>query len=160
MLFELYVNEVTKKWQINLRDNFLINNFPLNMLFFANSQVIFANTEDNLQRVTSTLNKMANKYNLKISTTKPNVLGFKGENHLRAKIITGNNKSEQVSSFNYFGRNISYLHSKDPETKLQNTYKWQAPQKTLLHKVRTDIIKKFYQTVVTPIFYITQKSGY
>jgi hypothetical protein len=51
------------------------------MLLFADDQIIFVNTEDNLQRATFMLNKTANKYNSKISTTKTEVLGFIWENH-------------------------------------------------------------------------------
>jgi hypothetical protein len=63
----------------------LIDDTPLNTLLFADDQIIFAITEDDLQRATFMLNKTANKYNFKISTTKTKVLGFIGKNHLREK---------------------------------------------------------------------------
>jgi hypothetical protein len=52
------------------------------------------------------------------SELKTKVLGFKGVEHLRAKIEISNQILEQVACFKYLGCNISYVRSEDPEIKL------------------------------------------
>jgi hypothetical protein len=110
------------------------------------------------------LNKMADKYNLKISTTKSKVLGFKWENHLRAKIITDNNILyilEHTSLFNDLGHSISFIHSQDPEIKLQKYLQLIGTIKImLLHKVRINTTKNSKKQWSDRFYYMAQKSGY
>jgi hypothetical protein len=59
---------------------------------------------------------------------------------------------EEVSAFNYYGCNISYQCSQDPEIKLQKYLQLTVTTKrTLLHKVRLGTIKKFHRTMVRPV---------
>jgi hypothetical protein len=89
----------------------------LHALLFADDQIVLADSEENLQRAVFSLNNTANEYNL-IYTEKTKVIGFKGVEHLRARIEISNNIFEQVTCFNYLGCNISYVRSEDPEIKL------------------------------------------
>jgi hypothetical protein len=100
-LFNLYFDIVVRKWQSQLKTNYFIGDIPLNALLFADDQIVLADLEENLQRTVFSLNNIAKEYNLRISTKKTKVLGFKGVEHLRAKIEISNQILEQVTCFNY-----------------------------------------------------------
>jgi hypothetical protein len=117
-LFNLYFNEVVRKWQSQLKTNYFIGDISLNALLFADDQIVLADSEENLQRAVFSLNNIAKGYNLRISTKKTKVIGFKGVEHLRANIEINNQILEQVTCFNYLGCNISYVRCDDLEIKL------------------------------------------
>jgi hypothetical protein len=123
----------------------------LKTLLFADDQVVLADSEDNLQRAVYKLSTIANKYNLKMSAKKTKVLAFVGMNSLRAKIMINGKIIEKVNSFKRLGRNLSRISSKDFDNKL---IKFQQlvgkTTKTLLKRVRTENILKFYKTLVIP----------
>jgi hypothetical protein len=113
--------------------------------------VVLADSEDNLQGAVYKLSNIANKYNLKISAKETIVLAFVGMNSLRAKIMINGKIIEQVNSFNYLGCNLSHISPKDFDNKL---IKFQqligTTKKTLLKRVRTETVLKFYKTLVIP----------
>ena len=59
------------------------------------------------------LEQATRKFNLKISTTKTNSMGFQGKEHMRTKIVMNGEIIEQVGDFNYLGCNISYCERKE-----------------------------------------------
>jgi hypothetical protein len=69
--------------------------------------VIEASTEDELQRAAYTLNNIAIKYSLKMSVNKTKAMAMKGKTNARTKIMINNNIIEQVSSFNYSGKQLT-----------------------------------------------------
>jgi hypothetical protein len=80
------------------------------------------------------------------------VLGFKGVEHLRAKIEINNQILEQVTCFNYLGCNISYVRSEDPEIKLAKFLQLTGTiKRTLLKRVRKETVLKFYKTLAVPV---------
>jgi hypothetical protein len=87
-------------------------------LLFSDDQIVLADSEENLQRAVFSVNNIAKECNLRLSTEKTKVLGFKDVEHLRAKTEISNQIFEQVNCFNYLGCNISYDRSEDPEIKL------------------------------------------
>jgi hypothetical protein len=92
------------------------------------------------------LNNTAKEYKLQISTKKTKVLGFKGVEHLRAKIEISNQILKQVTCFNYLGCNISYVRFEDPEIKLAEFLQLIATIK----RVRKETVLKFYKTLAVP----------
>ena len=78
-------------------------------MLYADDQMIFAKTADELQIATNTLNKIARKYNKKISTTKPESLAIRGKNIQRANIVIDGTIIEKVTDFMYLGNMISGL---------------------------------------------------
>jgi hypothetical protein len=107
VLFNIYIDKVTKDWLQVIKPNILAKNLILSTVLFAADQVIVASTEDEVQRAAYTLNNRANKYNLKISVNKTKTIGMKGKMNMRNKIVTNNNIIEQVNSFNYLGYTIT-----------------------------------------------------
>jgi len=79
----------------------LKRNLYLNTLLFADDQVIIQDSEDKLQKCVYILNQMSKDYNLKISTDKTKIIGFKGKHLLRSKIEIHGSILEQVRQFNY-----------------------------------------------------------
>jgi hypothetical protein len=53
-------------------------------------QIVMADSEENLQGAVFSFSNIAKEYNLRLSTNKTKVFGFKGEEHLRAKIEISN----------------------------------------------------------------------
>lgn len=97
-LFNLCIDEVNRDWQKEMQTHYFTDVISLNIQLFADDQVVLADSEDNLQRAAYKLSNIANKYNLKISSEKSNVLAFVGMNSLRARIIINTKIIEQVNS--------------------------------------------------------------
>lgn len=150
-LFNIYINNVIKTWEAELTTHFKIDNLPLNTLLYADDQIILANSEDNLQRAIYALFQVAKHYNLEISINKTKVMAFEGKNHIRSKIVINNNSIEQVNAFNYLGCCLSYVNSRDVDTKLAKFQQLLGTIKlTLLKKVRPETILKFYKVMAIP----------
>jgi hypothetical protein len=125
---------------------------PLNALLFADDQIVFVDSEENLQRAVFSLNNIAKEYNLRLSTKKTKVLSFKGVDHIRAKIEISNQILEQVNCFNYLGCTISYVRSEDPEIKLAKFLQLIGTiKRTLLKRVRKETVLKFYKTLAVRV---------
>jgi hypothetical protein len=86
-----------RRWQIELKEKFYINNIEINTLLFADDQVILANPEDNLQRAIHRLNVISKDYNMRISTDKTKVLAL---SPIRIKIVINERILEQVLNSN------------------------------------------------------------
>lgn len=150
-LFNLYIDEVVTEWQTVLNCNYFIGDTPLNTLLFADDQILFADSEDNLQLAIFKLHNVAKDYNLKISHEKTKVFGFQGGRHIRTKIVLNNKTLEQVNIFNYLGCNISYIQQNDQEIKLEKFLRLIGTiKRSLLHKVQPETILKFYKTMAIP----------
>jgi hypothetical protein len=151
-LFNLYFYEVVREWQSQLKTNYFIGDISLNALLFADDQIVLADSEENLQRAFFSLNNVAKEYNLRLSTKKTKVLGFKGVEYLRAKRETISRILEQVTCFNYPGCNVSYVRSEDLENKLATFLQLIGTVKrTLLNRVRKETVLKFYKTLAVPV---------
>jgi hypothetical protein len=74
---------------------------------YADDQVIIAKSEDELQMTLNEQNKIIKKYDVKISSSKMETIGFCGRNVQRVKIEIEGKITEQVSNFNYLGYLIS-----------------------------------------------------
>lgn len=73
LLFNLYVDELTREWKEQLNTHYLLNDTTLDTLLFADDQIVVADSEDNMQRAIYKLEKLSKTYNLKISTKKTKV---------------------------------------------------------------------------------------
>jgi hypothetical protein len=58
-LFNLYFDEVIRKWQSQLKTNYFIGDIPLNALLFTDDQIVLADSEGNLQTAVFSLNNIA-----------------------------------------------------------------------------------------------------
>jgi hypothetical protein len=66
-LFNIYIEAVMDGWKSKLRTNSRLGKMILNTLMFADDQVIFAQSEHELQMATQLLNKTTLNCNLDIS---------------------------------------------------------------------------------------------
>lgn len=151
-LFSIYIDDVIRQWQEQLNINFKINDKALNTILFADDQVIFGNTEDELQLAVHKLNDIASNYNMKISEKKTKVMAFQGTNHLRCKIIINTKTIEQVNNFNYLGFNVSYCQKNDINIKI-NRFQGMCGtiRRTLKNKTLRTTQLKFYKTMAVPM---------
>jgi len=87
VLFNLYLDEVIKKWLRKLKTSKYFKELIFNTLLFADDQFIISNTQDNLQRAVYSLYNISKEYNLEIATKKTKVFVFVGTDHLRTKLL-------------------------------------------------------------------------
>jgi hypothetical protein len=136
------------EWQSKLRTNFRLGKMILNALMFADDQVIFAQSEHELQMANQLLNKTTLNYNLEISINKPKVMAFKEKHSVGSKTMI----IEQVKNFNYFGCEISYNYDDDLQNKLHEfQYMCGTIKLTLINKTRKDTQLKFYKVMAVPV---------
>jgi hypothetical protein len=76
-------------------------------MLYADDQIVVAKTEYGLQIAANTLNKIAQKYNKKISTTKTKVMAICGKKIRTAKTFIDDTIIEQVTDFMYLGHMFS-----------------------------------------------------
>lgn len=124
-------------------------------MLFADDLIIVQENEDNLQKSIFELQKISSDYNLKISTTKTQILAFRGKYPVRSKIILNGTTLEQVAAFNYLGCYVTYNEDKDLSVKLN---KFQSIcgviSRVLGRTTRKETSLKFYKTVAVPaLFY-------
>jgi hypothetical protein len=86
---------------------FISRNLSLDILLFADDVILFANSEDDLQRSIHQFQLIAEKFSIKISIDKTKVMDFKGKEHIHSKFCVYDKHTEQVSSFKYLSYNIS-----------------------------------------------------
>jgi hypothetical protein len=56
--------EVIRKWLIQLRNNFYINDARMNTLLFSDEKVIIADNENDLQKDVYKFNEITKQYNI------------------------------------------------------------------------------------------------
>ena len=147
VLFNLYLDEVIRKWLKKLKSSKYFKELIFNTLLFADDQFIISDTENNFQRAVYSLYNISKVYNLEIATKKTKVFGFVGTDHLRTKIIINDETLEQVNQFTYLGCSISYQFSNDVESKMAKFLQLSDTiKRTIFKKVRTENILKIYNT--------------
>jgi hypothetical protein len=100
-LFNIHMNEIIIQWNKKYNEGIRIqNNTKLNILLYANNQIIISNSEDNLQRGVYMLNNILKYFKMKISCSKSKAIAFLGQQPVRSKIIIENKILEQVNTFN------------------------------------------------------------
>jgi hypothetical protein len=87
---------------------FISRNLNLDILLLADDVILFANSEDDLQRSIYQFKLIAEKFSMNISTDKTKVMASKRKEDIRSKMYVYDKPTEQVSSFKYLGCNISY----------------------------------------------------
>ena len=148
VLFNLYLDEVIRKWLKKLKSSKYFKELIFNTLLFADDQFIISDTENNFQRAVYSLYNISKVYNLEIATKKTKVFGFVGTDHLRTKIIINDETLEQVNQFTYLGCSISYQFSNDVESKMAKFLQL----RTIFRKMRTETILKIYNTLIVTTF--------
>jgi hypothetical protein len=118
--FSLYVDNIIRRRQIELKDKFYINNTEINTLLSANDQVILANSEDNLQRAIHRLYVISKDYNVRISIDITKVLALRGKDPIRIKIVINAQILDQVLNFNYLSYNMGLKREMDINVKLHS----------------------------------------
>jgi beta-xylosidase len=89
----------TSEWQTQLRSHFRLGTVILDTLLFADDQVIFTKSKDELQMATLQLNNIMATYNLEISHDKTKNMAFCGKYQIRSKIILNKKKHRTGSKF-------------------------------------------------------------
>ena len=69
-LFNLYIDEIVTRWQMDLKKHFKIGNTSLDTLLFADDQVLISSSENDAQRALFNLSNISRNFNLNISTKK------------------------------------------------------------------------------------------
>jgi hypothetical protein len=86
--------------------------------FFADDQIIIADSQDNLQRGLCTLKNIVKDFGMDTSPGKSEMMVFLGQDPVRCKVIVENECLQQVKNFKYFSCEISYKNEKGIQQKL------------------------------------------
>jgi hypothetical protein len=108
------MNEITK----DLRD---VQGYPLrdenvNIVCYADDATLIADNEDDLQRLLTRCSQSCTKFGLKISKKTKSLIISKEPLHCKLQVY--NTTTEQVTSFNYLG--VQITSSKDLTTKVRH----------------------------------------
>jgi uncharacterized lipoprotein YehR (DUF1307 family) len=88
ILFDLNMNKGLEIWRTYSPKGIkLTKNIEINTILFADDQILLAESEDDLQRAVTTLNKVMKTYNMKISCNKTKSMAMLGREQRRVKII-------------------------------------------------------------------------
>jgi hypothetical protein len=88
-----------------------LNNRKLvNMILFADDQIIMATSEDDFQTMAHHLNLIARKYKMTISSAKTKSMTMWGNRIQRVKIVINDNIIEEVTEFKYLEYIINDLY--------------------------------------------------
>ena len=117
-LFNIYFDNMIKEWLKSKPKRLDINDTHVNTLLFANDQVVFSDNEDDLQRAMYNLQKVADKYGMRISSSKTKVMAFKGIEPICSEIVVNGPPVEQVKSFKYLGCELLYEGEVDAQLKI------------------------------------------
>jgi len=79
VLFNLYLDEVIRKWLKKLKTSNYFKELIFNTLLFADDQFITSDTENNLQRAVYSLYNILEEYNLEIATKRRRYLVSLGQ---------------------------------------------------------------------------------
>ena len=110
ILFNIYMDDMIREWKKMVPSGiYLGNHVYLNLLLYADDQVIIQENEDDLQRSIYKLNQLCKEYNFHISLQKTKIMAFKGSVPIRSKIVLDDQVLEQISHFNYLGCDVTYL---------------------------------------------------
>jgi hypothetical protein len=101
LLFIMYINSLLKDWKPkNHGKVFISRNLNVDILLFADDVILFANSDDDVQRSIYQFQLIAEKFSMKISTDKTKVMAFKGKEHIHSKMCVYDKPTEQVRSLN------------------------------------------------------------
>lgn len=150
-LFNIYIDEIVTKWQMDIKEHFKINNKLLDTLLFADDQVLISSSENGAQRALFQLSNISKHFNLNISINKTKVLAFRGADTIRAKIVLEGKPIEQIHCFNYLGYNISYTKNEDIQNKINKFSYVCGVINRSLKNTRKETKIKFYKVMAAPM---------
>ena len=94
------MNEKIVKW-INAKGITLSVNTKINTTFFADDQIIIADSQDSLQRGLFTSKNIAKDFGIDASPGESETMASLGQDPVRCKIIVDNKCVQQVKNFKY-----------------------------------------------------------
>ena len=105
VLFNTHINKTIQEFKTVIKKGIQLNNRKLvDMILYADDQILMATSKDDLQTMTHHLNLTARKYKMTISSIKTKSMAMWGNHIQRVKIMI---IIEQVTDFKYLGYRIS-----------------------------------------------------
>jgi hypothetical protein len=114
----VFVVADSSEWQIQQKSHFSLWKMISDTLLFADDQVIFSKSEDELQMATLHLSNTMTACDLDLSYNKMNMV-FCGKYQIRSKVMLNNKTIEQIQNFNYLGYDISFSYDNDLRQHIQ-----------------------------------------
>jgi hypothetical protein len=83
----MYIKKAIKGWKQTTQNGIQVTSGKIiQIILYADDQVIIAKSEDELQMAVNGLNRIAKKYDMKVSTSKTKAIGVCSKNMQRVKI--------------------------------------------------------------------------
>jgi hypothetical protein len=85
------MNKIIQKWKVTRHGNIPVNrNVNIDTMLFADDQVLWTKSEDDLRYSVYNLNKIASEFSIEINAEKTRVMAFRGMEPIRNKICINN----------------------------------------------------------------------
>jgi Reverse transcriptase (RNA-dependent DNA polymerase) len=106
VLFNIYDEAMAREAFDNIKEGVKIGGKLIKEVRFADDKGVLASTEKGLQRLITSLDKVATNYGMKISIKKTKVMLISRRGTEELNIMLNDNKLEQVTHFKYLGGEI------------------------------------------------------
>jgi hypothetical protein len=108
IVLNAYINKILQEFKMVIYKGIqLTNRKIINMILYADDQILMTTSEHELQTMAYQLNLIARQYKLNISNIKTKSMAMCGNHIQRVKPVINDNLIEQVSQFKYLGYLIS-----------------------------------------------------
>ena len=154
LLFSIYQERMMREAMDGIHEGITVGGNTIAEIRFADDQAIIADSEEGLQRIMNTLDKTAEKYNMKINLNKTKVMKISKQGTGNLDIQIRGKRLEQVQRFRYLGSIIQADGGNGEEIKARLAMGRLAFQKRkellskgLETKIKNRIIKSFVWSI-------------
>ena len=117
LLFNIYIQEILNKTPDNVTDGVATGRRLVKAICFADDQAMTASSEEGLQRIMETLERIPEEYGMRINLKKTKVMMFAKGQPRKVSIWLRNTELEQVHEFCYLGSLLTEDARSDKEIK-------------------------------------------
>ena len=151
ILFNIYAEAMMKESLEDLEDGIKVGGELVKTVRFADDKAVVCSTKEGLQRMINEINSVAERYGMKINTSKTKVMRTARRQGPPMNMIIGNETVEEVGHFKYLGSIITQDGNCCKEIKsriAQGKVAFERERRTLTGKLRMELKKRFVKGFV------------
>ena len=151
ILFNIYAEAMMKESLEDLEDGIKVGGEIVKTIRFADDKAVVCSTKEGLQRMINKINRTAEKYGMKINTSKTKVMRIARRQGPPINIQIGVENVEEVSHFKYLGSIITQEGNCSKEIKsriAQGKVAFERERRTLTGKLKMELKKRFVKSFI------------